>query len=174
MKNVLAEWSQGGGGRAGTALAHPPTTPIPQARPGVGYICGLWVLLGRYNSQSKHANADCAEFVFPLNSFFILSSIILWSQVLFFLFPYTTSQKITFLPWGGIFSHQQMGLIPKSHFVVTRYSVLWWVHGVHNTVHMEKFISSIFSSLKLNLLIFVKLFYKKIGLFSPKQSLARI
>ena len=35
---------KGEGGRAGTALAHPPTTPIPHARPGVGYICGLWVL----------------------------------------------------------------------------------------------------------------------------------
>ena len=65
MKNVLA----GGGGRAGNALAHPPTTPIPHARPGVGYICGLWVLPGRYSNQSKRANADCAEFVYPLLSF---------------------------------------------------------------------------------------------------------
>ena len=42
MKNVLAEWSQGEGGWAGTALAHPPTTPIPQARPGLGtyVVCG--------------------------------------------------------------------------------------------------------------------------------------
>ena len=61
-----------------TALAHPPTTPIPHAWPGVGYICGLWVLPGRYNSQSKRANADCAQFIFPLYSFSILSSIILW------------------------------------------------------------------------------------------------
>ena len=30
------------GGRTGTALAHPLTTPIPHARPGMGYICGLW------------------------------------------------------------------------------------------------------------------------------------
>ena len=28
-----------------TALAHPPTTPVPHAR-----LCGLWVPLGRYNS----------------------------------------------------------------------------------------------------------------------------
>ena len=45
MKNVLADGrltQSGEGGRAGTALAHPPTTLIPQARPGVGYICGLW------------------------------------------------------------------------------------------------------------------------------------
>ena len=55
------EMDKGEGGRAGTALAHPPTTPIPHARPGVGYICGLWVLQGRYNSQSKRANADCAK-----------------------------------------------------------------------------------------------------------------
>ena len=55
----------------GSALAHPPTAPIPNqhARPGVGYICGLWVLPSRYNSQSKRANADCAQFVFPLYSF---------------------------------------------------------------------------------------------------------
>ena len=33
----------GEGGRTGTALAHPPTTPIPHARPVMGYICGLWV-----------------------------------------------------------------------------------------------------------------------------------
>ena len=39
-----------------TALTHPPTTPIPHAQPGVGYICGLWVLPGRFNSQSKHAS----------------------------------------------------------------------------------------------------------------------
>ena len=72
MKNVLADGrltQSGEGGRAGTALAHPPTTLIPQARPGVGYICGLWVLPDRYNSQSKRANADCAEFDFPINSF---------------------------------------------------------------------------------------------------------
>ena len=71
MKNVFAEWSgvKGDVGRAGTALVHPPTTPIPHARPGVGYICGLWVLPGRYNSQSNLANADCAQFVFPLYSF---------------------------------------------------------------------------------------------------------
>ena len=66
MKNVLADgrWTQRGvvcgcrragttarlcrsgvkgeGGRAGTALAHPPTTPIPHARPGVGYIIHMW------------------------------------------------------------------------------------------------------------------------------------
>ena len=60
---------KGEGGRAFPALAHPPTTPIPHAQPGVGYICGLWVLPGRYNSQSKRANSDCAEFVFPLYSF---------------------------------------------------------------------------------------------------------
>ena len=52
-----------------TALAHPLTTPIPPARRGMGYICGLWVVPGRYNSQSKGANADCAKFVFSLNSF---------------------------------------------------------------------------------------------------------
>ena len=34
---------KGEGGRTGTALAHPLTTPIPHARLGVGYICGLWV-----------------------------------------------------------------------------------------------------------------------------------
>ena len=65
MKNVLA----GEGGWAGTALAHPPTTPIPHAWPGVGYICGLWVLPGQYNSKSKCANADCTKFFFPLYSF---------------------------------------------------------------------------------------------------------
>ena len=59
------------GGQAGTTLVHPPTTPIPHTLPGVGYICGLWVLPGRYNSQSKRANADCAEFVFPLYSFLL-------------------------------------------------------------------------------------------------------
>ena len=33
-------WSgvKGEGGRAGIALAHPPTTPSPHTRPGVGYI----------------------------------------------------------------------------------------------------------------------------------------
>ena len=35
---------------AGTDLAHPPTNPIPHAQPDVGYICGLWVLLGKYNT----------------------------------------------------------------------------------------------------------------------------
>ena len=92
MKNVLADgrWTQRGvwsvgaagpvqqpdclgvesrGGGAGTALAHLLTTPIPHARPGVGYICGLWVLPGWYNSQSKRTNADCAQFVLPLYSF---------------------------------------------------------------------------------------------------------
>ena len=56
-------------GCAGTALAHPPTTPIPHRQAGVGYICGLWVLPGWNNSQSKLANADCAVFVFTLYSF---------------------------------------------------------------------------------------------------------
>ena len=69
MKNFFAELSQGGGGNAGTALAHPPTTPITHARPGVGYICGLWVLPAQYNSQKKRANAYWAEFIFPLYSF---------------------------------------------------------------------------------------------------------
>ena len=39
--------------RTSTALAHPPTTPIPHAQLGVGYIHGLWVLPGQYKSQSK-------------------------------------------------------------------------------------------------------------------------
>ena len=72
MKNVFVEGrltQRGKGGRAGTALVHHLTTPIPHAGPGVGYICGLWVLLGWYNSQSKRANADCAELIFPLYSF---------------------------------------------------------------------------------------------------------
>ena len=60
--NGKTNWAQ-------PALAHPPTTPSPHARPGVGYICGLWVLPGRYNRQSKRSNADCAQFVFPLYSF---------------------------------------------------------------------------------------------------------
>ena len=51
---------KGEGGRAGTALLYPPTTPIPHARPGVGYICRLWVLAGRYNRQNKRAKADSA------------------------------------------------------------------------------------------------------------------
>ena len=79
MKNVLADgrWTQrevvcgcrwasttarlcrsgvkGEGGWAGTAPAHPLTTPIPYAQPG----------------QSKHANTDCVQFVFPLHSFLI-------------------------------------------------------------------------------------------------------
>ena len=53
--------SRGWGGQAGTALVHPPTTPIPRAQPGLGYICSLWVLPGQHNSQSKRANADCAN-----------------------------------------------------------------------------------------------------------------
>ena len=71
---VCRKGVKGGGGRAGKTLAHPLTTPIPHARPGVGYICCLWVLLGWYNSQSKRAiaaNADCAQFVFPLYSYLI-------------------------------------------------------------------------------------------------------
>ena len=47
MKNVLADGrltQSGEGGRAGTALAHPPTTLIPQARPVstmklIFYVC---------------------------------------------------------------------------------------------------------------------------------------
>ena len=67
---------KGEGGRAATALAHPPTNPIPHALPGMGYICGLWVLLGQYNSQSKGANADCAQFIFPSFYSFLYSTVI--------------------------------------------------------------------------------------------------
>ena len=46
-----------GGSGAGlgryTALAHPLTTPIPHARPSVGYICGLWVLPGRAGTTAR-------------------------------------------------------------------------------------------------------------------------
>ena len=75
MKNVLADGRLTQRG----ALAHHQTTPIPHAQPDVVYIlvCGLWLLPGRYNIQSKRTNADCAEFVLPLCSFSILSSIIL-------------------------------------------------------------------------------------------------
>ena len=69
-QNRIATMKQSGvkgeGYRASTDLANPPTNPIPQARPDVGYICDLWMLPGRYNSQSKSTNADCAQFVFPL------------------------------------------------------------------------------------------------------------
>ena len=42
MKNCVGGGVKSRGrGRAGTARAHPPTTPISHARPGVGYICGL-------------------------------------------------------------------------------------------------------------------------------------
>ena len=81
MKNVLADCvgveSRGKGlGPGWYCPGAPSDHPIPHARPGVGYVCGLWVLPGRYNIQSKRANADCAEFAFTL--FSILSSIILW------------------------------------------------------------------------------------------------
>ena len=72
MKNVIADrrlTQKGEEGRADSTLVHPPNTPIPHVQPRVGYICGLWVLPGRDNSQSKHANADCAKFVFLLYSF---------------------------------------------------------------------------------------------------------
>ena len=69
MKNVLAEWSQGGGGQ-GRYCPGAPSDHTQSPRPaGVGYICGLWVLPDQYNSQSKHTNADCAQFIFPLYSF---------------------------------------------------------------------------------------------------------
>ena len=66
MKNVLA----GEGGWAGTALPHPPTTPIPHAWPGVGFICGLWVLPGQFNSQSKreHTRANVLTQIVPNSS----------------------------------------------------------------------------------------------------------
>ena len=63
-RSAVKEW-----GWAGTALAFPLTTPIPHTLPGMGYICGLWVLPSRYNSHSKRANTDCAKLVFPLYSF---------------------------------------------------------------------------------------------------------
>ena len=59
MKNVSAG-----------ALVHPPTTLNPHARPGLGYICGLWVLLCRYHRLCP----ICLPFIL----FSILSSIILW------------------------------------------------------------------------------------------------
>lgn len=55
MENALADGrltQRGDGGQASSALAHPPTTSIPHTRPGVGCICGLWVLQARNNSQS--------------------------------------------------------------------------------------------------------------------------
>ena len=66
MKNVLAEWSQGG---EGARLVLPWRTLQPPPFPTPGYICGLWVLMGQYNSQSKRANTDCAQFVCHLYSF---------------------------------------------------------------------------------------------------------
>ena len=66
MKNVIADrrlTQKGEEGRADSTLVHPPNTPIPHVQPRVGYICGLWVLPGRDNSQRKHAKADCAKFV---------------------------------------------------------------------------------------------------------------
>ena len=57
-----------------------PVLPWGTLRPPPFPTHCLWVLPGLYNSQSKHANADCAQFVFPFMLFSILSSIILWLE----------------------------------------------------------------------------------------------
>ena len=50
------KWSQGGGGLGRYCpgpLAHPPTTSIPHARPGMGYICDMGVLLAGTTARAK-------------------------------------------------------------------------------------------------------------------------
>ena len=51
-----------------SALAHSLTTPIPHA-PGV-HMWSVGAAGGQYNSQSKRAKEDCAEFVFPYTLFY--------------------------------------------------------------------------------------------------------
>ena len=70
MKNVLAEWSQGGERPGLYCPGAPPPAPIPHARLGVGFICGLWVLPGQFNSQSKreHTRANVLTQIVPNSS----------------------------------------------------------------------------------------------------------
>ena len=51
--------------------------------------------------------------------------------------------------------------------------VRWWVQGVR-TKCMETNLNSIFSSIKLNIIIFLQWFDKKAKFFFPEQGLARI
>ena len=72
LKVGLPQWRMSNSRRErgrGAGPVLPWHTLRPPPFPTSGYICGLWVLRGQYNSQSNRANADCADFVVPLHSF---------------------------------------------------------------------------------------------------------
>ena len=66
--------SGGEGGRAGTALAHPLTTPIPHARPGVGYIWSV-------GAAGTVQQPEQTQIVPNLSSIYILFYTVIYNSV---------------------------------------------------------------------------------------------